>query len=218
MFLSRPAELPPELLAASTSRDLDPGSVLYRRGDRASSVYVVFYGRLKLVSCTTEGKPVPLYVVRSGECVSEAALFADVYCSDVIAEVHSRVRAFPKECLQSALRDRPLLAAEFMALQTRRFNRLRIILEIRVLRSARERVLQYLRMADSSGLQTTRMDRPLKFLAEDLGLTHESFYRTLTQLIDEGLVVRTKGTLRLQERAVSQPAEAEHSPVGVATL
>jgi CRP-like cAMP-binding protein len=116
-----------------------------------------------------------------------------------MAEVQSRVRAFPKKALQNTLRERPKLAAEFMALQAERFDWIRSSLELRALRSARERILQYLRMSCSAGPQAVRIDRPLKRIAEDLSLSHETFYRTLAQLVDEGLVRRTKETLGLQK-------------------
>ena len=199
MFLVHPDRLPADLLATSSLRDLAPGEILYHRGDPAGAVYAVLQGRVQLFFYTTEGKQVPLYVARSGECISEAALFADVYCSDVMAEVQSRVLGFPKGALQNALRERPHLAAEFMALQAQRFNRMRINLELRALRSARERILQHLGMSSFDGLRAIYMDRPLKRIAEDLGLSHETFYRTLTQLIREGLVLRTKRTLSLAE-------------------
>jgi CRP-like cAMP-binding protein len=202
MFLVHSDELPPDLVATASLRDLAPGELLYRRGDPAQAVYAVLHGLMQLFSCTTEGKQVPLYVARSGECVSEAALFGEVYCSDAMAEVQSRVRAFPKKALQNTLREHPKLAAEFMALQAERFNWIRSSLELRALRSARERILQYLRISSSAGPQAVRVDRPLKRIAEDLSLSPETFYRTLTQLVDEGLVRRTKGTLSLQKRVI----------------
>ncbi len=200
MFLAQLDDLPSNLLAASDLLDLAQGDILYHRGDPAQAVHVVLYGRLKLFTYTTEGKLVPLYVVRSGECVSEAALFADIYCSDVLAEVPSRVCAFPRKELQQALIDHPQFAAEFMESQARKFNKVRVSLELRALRSARERILQFVQSASPQEPKMVRMDRPLKSVAEDLNLSPESFYRTLTQLIEEGSIIRTKGTLRLREK------------------
>ncbi len=199
MFLACADWLPADLLRASSVRDLAPQNTLYHQGDRAQAVYVVLHGRLQLFSCTAEGKKVALYVVRCGECVSEAALFAELYCSDVVAEVRSRVRAFPKEALQKTLCAHPKLAKEFMALQAQQFNRIRLTLELRALRSARERILQYLRMLSPPGSRAVRLDRPLKSMAEDLNLSHETFYRTLAQLIEEGSILRTKSSLSLPE-------------------
>jgi CRP/FNR family transcriptional regulator, dissimilatory nitrate respiration regulator len=192
-FLLRPERIPPDLAATVRHRDLAAGEVLYHRGDQAIAIFAVERGRLQLFSYTSEGKTVPLYVIRSGECVAEAALFADTYCGDVVAEVPSRVAIFPKEPLLQTFHRQPALSDEFMALLTRRFNLLRVRLELRNLHSARERILQYLKLTTAPDQTSVLLDRPLKSIAEDLGLSHESFYRTLGQLVKEGTISRQKG-------------------------
>ncbi|MDQ2949538.1 MAG: Crp/Fnr family transcriptional regulator [Acidobacteriota bacterium] len=197
MFLFQTERLPPELLAASTSRNLARGQYLYHQGEAAQAVFTVLSGRVQLCTTTIDGKQVPLYIVRAGECVAEAAVYADNYCSDVVAETKSRVRAFPKDVLQKMLFNHPQLAAESMMLQAKRCNTLRISLELRSLRSARERILLYLKVLALPQTKTVILDRPLKNIADDLGLTRESFYRTLNGLIDEGSVSRTGKVMRL---------------------
>ncbi|MBV9771002.1 MAG: Crp/Fnr family transcriptional regulator [Bryobacterales bacterium] len=197
MFLFRTRDLPEQLTAEARSHDLDRGDTLYRQGEPVEAVFAVEYGRLQLCTSTSEGRQVPLYTVRTGECVAEAALFAQNYCSDVVAEIRSRVRSFPINTLRDTLRKRPDLAAEFMALQATRCNTLRISLELRSLRSARSRILRFIEISAPQGSDTVTLDRSLKNVADDLGLTHEVFYRTLKGLIAEGLVKRTKNTLEL---------------------
>lgn len=203
VFLLRPENLPEGLRAVTRYRELASGETLYHRGDAATCIFAVQRGRLALFSYTTEGKPVPLYLARPGECVSEAALFAENYCGDVVAEIPSRVAIFPKSVLLTAFNEHPALAAEFMTLLTRRFNMLRIRLELRNLQSARERILQYLRVTAPPGTTDVIIDRPLKSIADDLGLTHESFYRTLAHLVREGVVTRKKGCIAFQTPGAS---------------
>lgn len=195
VFLLRPDTLSAALQAAATHRELADGEFLYRRGDKAVAIFAVERGRLQLFSYTTEGRTVPLYTIRPGECVSEAALYAENYCGDVVAEVATRVVVFPKEAVLAAFHERPPLADEFGALMTRRFNLLRIRLELRTLQSASERVMQYLLVTAAPGENTIKLDRPLKSIADDLGLTHESFYRTLAQLVKNGTISRRKGLI-----------------------
>jgi CRP-like cAMP-binding protein len=201
MYISLVEHLPVDLVESSPRRDLMPDEVLYRRGETATSVYLVEQGRLRLFSFDTEGHSVPLYVVRPGECVSEAALFADTYCGDVRAEVRSRVHCFRKERLLEAFRRNPELSQRYMMEMARRFNSLRVRLELRNLRSARERVLQYLIASAPAGTDSFFIERPLKSIADDLGLAPESFYRTFTQLISEGLITRSKRLITLQRDA-----------------
>ncbi|MDP9339688.1 MAG: Crp/Fnr family transcriptional regulator [Acidobacteriota bacterium] len=195
MFLLRDQGLPQQLMAEARSHELARGETLCRQGEPVKAVFAVEHGRLQLTTLTSEGKQVPLYTVRAGECVAEAALFAESYCSDVVAEVRSRVRSFPIAPLRDTLRKRPDLAEEFMALQAARCNTLRINLELRSFRSARSRILRFIEISAAAKSRIVTLDRTLKNLADDLGLTHEAFYRTLAQLIDDGLVKRTKNTI-----------------------
>ena len=190
LFLSHSDRLPAALIQASWVQELQADEVLYRRGEPVKQIYVVERGRLHLCSHDPAGRAVPLYTIRLGECVSEAAIFAAHYCGDVVSEVRSRVRGFPKAALQDALRRDPELAQQYMTQMGRRFNELRLRLELRSLRSARERILQYLAASAGPGVTSVLIDRPLKSIADDLGLTHESFYRTLSQLVNEGTVGR----------------------------
>jgi len=171
VFLFQTDRLPPELLASTSSQDLFRGQYLCRQGETVRAVFAVVCGRVQLCTTTTDGKQVPLYTVRAGECVAEAALFADTYCSDVLAETKSRVRGFSKDVLQKTLLENPHLAAEFMTLQAKRCNTLRINLELRSLRSARERILQFLAMSALPQTRALTLDRPLKNIADDLGLS-----------------------------------------------
>ena len=187
---------PPEVRSLVRYRCLNQGERLYSQGDAAESVFCVLSGFLGLLNHTPEGNIVPLYVIGPGEYVSEAALFADRYCSDVVAETPSRVSIYPKEAVLAALDKDPALAREFMVLQSRRFNLLRARLELRSIRSARERVIRYLEIAKLPGSSATLTDRPLKSIAKDIGLTHETLYRTLARLRREGVIPRNGKALR----------------------
>ena len=194
MFLLRTDDLPKQLTTQATSLDLARGDTLCRRGDPVKLLFALEYGRLQSWVSTTDGKQVLLYTVHSDECVLEESLFQNYYCSDVVAEIRSRVRSFPITAVKATLRQRPDLAAEFMALQGNRFSALSLSLELRSLRSARSRIMQFIRASTPAG-----SNRTLKNIADDLGLTHEVFYRTLAQLIKEGLVRRTKRSITLTE-------------------
>jgi CRP-like cAMP-binding protein len=106
-LLLRTGLLPLAYLNAATRRELTPGQTLCRRGDSTDVIFVVESGRLRLTSTTSDGRVVPLHLIRGGEYVSEAALFADSYCGDVIAESHSRVIAYPKKLILTTFHRTP---------------------------------------------------------------------------------------------------------------
>jgi len=190
MFLLSPEKIPADLLALVTHRNLAPGEKLYYRGDRSVAVFAVEIGRLHLLSRSSDGRPVTIYVARAGECVSEAALFSDYCCSDAIAETPTRVAIFPKAPLLETLRRQPALSEEFMVMLAKRFEAVKVRLELRNLLSAKERVVQYLSLAVAPGRNELVVDRPLAYIAEDLGLSRESFYRMLARLSKDGSITR----------------------------
>ena len=201
MDLSTPESLPSVLRAAITHQNLTAGQVLFHQRDQALATFTVEIGRLRLVRYTSEGDLVVFQVVRAGESFAESALFSDVYCCDAVAEVPSRVIVYPKQLLLTVLRDQPDLAEDFMERLVRKSQSLKVRLELRSIRSARERVLQYLVNAIQPGETTVNFDRPLKNIAGELGLSPEVLYRTLAQLERESIITRADRHITLRTPA-----------------
>jgi hypothetical protein len=68
--------------------------------------------------------------------------------------------------------------------------------ELRNVRSANDRVLQHLHLSASKN-EVVVFDRPLLEVAEDLGLTHEAYYRALAALARAGEIKRMGRKIRL---------------------
>lgn len=162
MEFSTPDSLPPVLRAAATYRDLIAGQVLFHQRDQGLAIFAVDIGRLRLVRYTSEGKLVVFGVARPGESFAESVLFSDIYLCDAVAEVPSRVIVYPKQILLTVLRDQPDLAFDFMSRLVKKSQSLKVSLELRSIRAARERVLQYLLVTAQPGETTVNFDRPLK--------------------------------------------------------
>lgn len=201
MDLSIPDSLPSALQLAVTYRDLVTGQVLFHRRDQAQSVFVVQTGRLRLVRYTSEGKLVILQVVRAGESFAESALFSDLYGCDAVVETPSRVIVYPKQLLLTVLRSQADLAESFINRLALKNQSLKDRLELQSIRSARERVLQYLLHTLQTGETSVNFDRPIKDIAAELGLTPEALYRTLAQMEREGIITRTQRRITLHTPA-----------------
>lgn len=91
-----------------------------------------------------------------------------------------------------------------MAQLARRFHEIKILLELRSIRSAYDRVLRYLEIAAHPNGTTVDLDKPLKDIAEDMGLSPESLSRVLRELQKDGIITRKKRQIRLSQ-AFSQP-------------
>jgi CRP-like cAMP-binding protein len=190
-----------QLIAALPSqaptRELAAGQALFRQGDAVTAIFAVEHGRLRLIRHTVDDRKVVLHTARAGELLAEAALFSGIYHCDAIADLTSRIRVLSKPELLEAFRADAAVALEFMGVLARQVMGLRTRLELRSIRSARERLLQHLLLAAGSSGRMVRLDGSLMDLAAELGLTHETLYRTLTELEGEGVLERVNGGLRL---------------------
>jgi CRP-like cAMP-binding protein len=184
----------------STVRQLAADEVLFRQGDKASAIFEVEQGRLRLIRHTIDSHPVTLHTARPGELLAEAALFASSYHCDAVAAAPSRVRVYPKRQLRAALRGNPDLAERFMAVLAHQIHALRGRLEERNIRSARERLLHHLALAADNDGRTVQLEGTLIDLAAEIGLSHEVLYRTLAALERDGIIARTRTGIALLRR------------------
>lgn len=178
-------------------RQLQPGEALFRQGDAVTAVYVVQTGRVRLVRHLADGSTLALHAARAAETLAEAALFADAYHCDAVAEVPSEVTAVPKPDLLTALAAHPEAALAITRELAARLRDLRAQLELRNVRSAPERILCWLRMRADGIPPLVRIDRPWTEIAAEIGLTHEAIYRALARLEREGRIRRGDGVIRL---------------------
>jgi CRP-like cAMP-binding protein len=153
-------------------------------------------GRLRLVRHLADGSTVTLHVARAGDGLAEAALFAGQYHCDAVAEVDSAVAVIARAPLLAALRGDAEASLAFAADLSRQVRGLRWQLELRNIKSARERLLAWLHLqADPNGVVTP--DRPWTVIAPELGLSHEAIYRALARLQAERRLRRRKDRIQL---------------------
>lgn len=186
-----------ELKPFITHRQLNFRESLFRRNEVAFALFAVKVGRIRLVRYLANGTEVCLHVARVGESFAEAALFSEVYHCDAIADLPSRVAIYPKEAILQLMQSRPDAVLSFTALLAKHVQSLRTQLELRNVHSARDRTLQYLSLLTEPGQSVITLDRPLKDVATDIGLTHEAFYRALAQLKREGYIQQHRRQITL---------------------
>ena len=193
------ASLSASLDAGSTIRVLAAGELLFRQGDPAAAIYKVESGRLRLIRRTVDDHLVILHTARRSEFFAEASLFANTYHCDAVAAAPSRVRVYPKQIVIEAMRTAPALAEAFMARLARQLQELRARMELRNIRSARERVLQYLRLRANGEERTFVIEGQLQDIAAEIGITREALYRTLAALESESHLTRIETTILLKK-------------------
>lgn len=181
-------------------RSLEPGEALFRQGDATVAIYIVQHGRVRQVRHLEDGSTVALHAAESGGTLAEAALFADAYHCDAIADVASEVTVIPKAELLTALNANPQACLALAGELASQVRDLRAQLELRNIRAAPERILHWLRIHAVGAPPTVRLNRPWTEIAAEIGLTHETIYRALATLERDGRILRNR------EQVVLQPA------------
>ena len=185
-------------LCKSRQRDIPAAGAVFRQGDPASDIFLVVHGQVRLVRYTDEGEALTLFRARAGQTFAEAALFADRYHCTALADRDSQVALFSKDELLASLGSHPPLMMRLIALLSRQVRDLRTLLEVRSIRSAPDRILQYLRLQADPKSGIFIVNTTLKDIAHELGLAHETLYRELTALEKEGIIKRDGPTIHLQ--------------------
>lgn len=72
-------------------------------------------------------------------------------------------------------------------------------MELRNIRSARDRVLQYLRLRAGIHGRSIVIEGQLQDIAAEIGMTREALYRTLAALETEGHLTRTETAILLKK-------------------
>lgn len=184
-----PADAPDALREHLTEQSIAAGTYLFHQGDPANAVFAILSGIMRLERHTADGHAIVIHRARTGESLAEAALFSDSYHCDAIAEAPARVIVYQKDAMLALLQADVAMAESLTAALAHHVQGLRTRLELRNLRPAHARVFAYLELlADDDG--TIALDRPLKELAGEIGLTHEALYRALAALARNGDIAR----------------------------
>lgn len=176
--------LPLDLEPPPARRELARGDFLFRTGDEAHALYAVERGRLRLERPLADGFVLTLHVAHPGQSFAEASLFSERFHCDAVAETASRVAVYPKSAVLAAFARDPDFARRFTALLADQVRALRALLEIRNVRGAEDRVLQYLHFRALTG--DPAVDRPVRSIAAEVGLSQETVYRVLRRLQEQG--------------------------------
>ena len=189
--------LPAKIQNSGIERGLVAGQMIFDQGDAAVGVYEVVSGKVKQVRIDPEGRDVVVGIAGPGEMIAEASLVSQTHDCAATAVTNAVVRLYRKGTLLAQLERDPQAALSFMATLVEKILSLRIRLERRSILSARDRVRHYLTTNVGGRERTVDLPSTLKDLAAELGLTHETLYRTLAEMRANGEIARLNGKIRL---------------------
>lgn len=208
--MAGPDDIFSELQIRSRERDLAAGQSLFRAGQRTVGPYLVLSGRVRLARVDRSGRETVLFTADCGDMIAEASLFSSVYHCDAIASTAAKVRLYPKDAVLAAFKKNPDAAKAFMTRLAHQVMDLRTRMELRNIKSARDRVRHYLALHVGADGATVAVNGTLKELAAELGLTHEALYRTLARMAAKGEIKRFDGKI-VRTRSAIQAARSTTS-------
>lgn len=216
ILASAPAEVAEAILATARSREFDRGATVFLQGERASAVYVVAEGWVKLYRIAPSGAEAVVGVFTKGRSFGEAMAFKhDVYpvaaeavtdCVLIRLEVDTILRLI-KESPEIAL---AVLSATFVHLQG-------LVMQIEALKAqtGAQRVAEFLlELAPrAAGACTVTLPYDKALIAGRLGMKPESLSRAFGRLRTQGVTVRQHQAEiadvgRLRAYADEDPADA----------
>lgn len=186
--------LPHELRDAAKCRTLDAREYLFRLGVRPRAVFCLLNGEVRLVRQGRDGTEVVLQRCDGG-FLAEASMDAARYHCDALVTETADLLSFPIAAFQQALDTHPGFREAWISRLAGEVRRLRAQAERLCLNSARDRVIHYIESEGKNGAIHLRHSR--KAWAQELGLSHEALYRTLSRLQREGVLVVDGTQIRL---------------------
>lgn len=177
------ARIPPRLRKVAEYVPVDAGQTLCRIGEPVRSMFSVIAGEVRLVRRDRNGGEIVLQRSRGG-FFAEASLEARSYHCEVVAAETGAVLRFPAQAFRAALHEDADFREAWMIQLAREVRKLRAQCERLGLHGAAERIAHYIEAEGSDGVLILGQSR--KSWAGELGLSHESLYRTLRRLQADG--------------------------------
>jgi len=177
-------------LVSCRYKSLDKGETLFHQSDSVEYIYLVRRGKIRLSRCTVDGNAVILQLATAGEMIAEASLFSDQYhCQATVEDSVAELCCFDRNKLLDALASSSDSAMQLLAIFAKQIRRQRVMLEIRNIRSAKQRIYSFFEL-EADAQRVVVMRQTYKDMAYQLGLAHETFYRSLKQLECEGKLTK----------------------------
>jgi CRP-like cAMP-binding protein len=176
--------------------NLKKGECLFHQGANIERLFFLEKGRIKLVRNTIEGQPLIIHIAYSQETFAEASLFSDKYHCNAICDSSSIVLSFSKNEVLAYLKLHPKYTMELLKINAQQVRDLRLLNEIKSINSAYDRVWAFL-LSEANQASKLYFSYSLKDMAQKLGLAHETFYRTLKILEQEGRIIRGEQFIEL---------------------
>lgn len=184
------------LLAHSHTRDYAPQEQIVAQGDQVSSLYLILQGQVKTVRLNDSGAEATIRLLRTGETFMDAVLFMGGPSPiGAVALEATTVLRVPADIVKIHILQDPQFSANMLRIVTAHYKNAIQQIDSIVTKAPVERLGYYLlRQHLEQGVD--KLDIDLSFqkamIANQLGMTPETFSRALAQIKKMGIDVEQK--------------------------
>lgn len=168
--------------ASRFSRTYAKGEAVFLTGQDVAGLGIVTEGAVELAFTGAGGERVVIHRASVGDTLVEPCLFASTYQCDCTAIAASRITFIRKQAVIDLLAANPDFALSYIKTLAGQIDQLRARLELRNIKSAKDRVMAALVIGGQTTTVTT--------FASEIGLTHEATFRALSALVKDGKAER----------------------------
>lgn len=181
-----------EVAHIASSRSFLKGETIYRAGDEAGTLYVLYTGKVRLYRLTLSGKEQTGRIIGPGDFMGELSLFSSLPLQDYAQAVENCVMCVLKGAqLKEIMAKYPMIAFKIMDELSRRLERAENRIEVISLSSVNQRLASTLLELSRDQAEFTLSVSKGDF-ASQLGMSQETLSRRLSAWQDAG-ILRMKG-------------------------
>lgn len=216
------SELDNEILSLIASgvieKDFGKNNIIFLEGQKASAVYFIKRGKIKLSKMSEQGKEVIVHILGPGDIFAEVILFQKNTTYPVTAEVieEAKVGMIKNDDMEKIILKKPQVAVELIRVLTEKIMVMQERIRHLGSNDAVDRTIQVLlTLASGHGTKTpkgiqicvniTRQD-----LASFVGTTRETISRVLSKLANASIVDITGKNIIITDLAGLKNWEVEH--------
>lgn len=178
-------------------KEFEPGQYLYQAGDDSDTMYLLQKGLVQIYRISSSGKEQYIRQLESGDFIGESGLFSQQHFNRYVkAEEPTTVCSIQRDVFKELLLMNPEIALALLEEFSNRLNASEQQTTWITSESTSDRLAAYLLEAYNQQ-QNLSIEIPStkKQLASFLGMSPESFSRSLTKLTQEGIVKQPKANV-----------------------
>lgn len=181
------------LLHRSVMQDYESGRILIQQGDNPECIFLVLDGSLKTSRINEDGGETIIRMLEAGDACMEAVLFMGIPSPiNVQAMSAAKILKIPDSVVKKHVLEDPAFAVNLLRIVSRHYKNAMHQIEAMNIKSPLQRVGYYFLLKHiEQGHENLDFKLPFKkqVVANYLGMTPETFSRTLKQMKDIGIKV-----------------------------